>query len=79
MMKQRKSFRDVAPPPDFYKDFGGPYEIEAQHVDHGARLENILTSDGLRGLGLAPYDENEPGLTKGQRKVRKMANDAMKE
>jgi hypothetical protein len=79
MIKQRNAFRDVVPPPDFYKDFGGPFEVEAQHADHGARMENILTMEGRQGLGLVPYDENEEGLTEGQRTIRKMANDAMRE
>ncbi|RDW91050.1 hypothetical protein BP5796_02215 [Coleophoma crateriformis] len=79
MIRQRKSFRDVMPPADFYLDLGGPFEVEAQHADHGAREENILTLEGRRALGLAPFDENEPGLTEGQRKVRIMANKAMEE
>jgi hypothetical protein len=62
MMTMRKAFRDVVPPPDFYLDCGGPYELEKQHDDHGAREENILTLEGL---------------TEGQRAVRIMANEAM--
>lgn len=79
MIRQRKSFREATPPEDFYLDLGGPFEIEAQHADHGAREENILTLDGRRALGLEPFEENEPGLTEGQRKVRRLANIAMKE
>jgi hypothetical protein len=79
MLKNRKAFREVMPPPDFIKDFGGPFEVEAQHVDHGAREENILTLEGRRALGLAEFDINEPGITEGQRKIRMMANEAMKE
>jgi hypothetical protein len=78
MMTMRKAFRDVVPPPDFYLDCGGPYEMEKQHEDHGAREENILTLEGRRALGLADFDVNEPGLTEGQRAVRRMANEAMR-
>jgi hypothetical protein len=78
MMTMRKAFRDVVPPPDFYLDCGGPYEMEKQHEDHGAREENILTLDGRRALGLADFDVNEPGLMEGQRAVRRMANEAMR-
>ena len=78
MMTMRKAFRDVVPPPDFYLDCGGPYEMEKQHEDHGAREENILTLEGRRALGLAEFDVNEPGLTEGQRAVRRMANEAMR-
>jgi hypothetical protein len=78
MMTMRKAFRDVVPPPDFYLDCGGPYEMEKQHEDHGAREENVLTLDGRRALGLADFDVDEPGLTEGQRAVRRMANEAMR-
>ena len=74
----RQSFRDVEPPRDFYRDIGGPYELEREHEDHGAREENILSLEGRRALGLEPFDENEAGLSVGQRNVRKMANDAMR-
>ncbi len=79
MLNHRQAFRDVVPPPDYFKDFGGPYEVEAQHDDHGAREENLLTLAGKRSLGLAEFDENEVGITVGQKLVRKMANEAMRE
>ena len=79
MLNHRKAFREAVPPPDYIRDFGGPYELEYQHDDHGAREENILTVEGRRALGLEEFDENEPGLTEGQRKVRRMANEAMRE
>lgn len=78
MMTMRKAFQDVVPPPDFYLNCGGPYEVEKQHEDHGAREENILTLEGRRALGLADFDVDEPGLTEGQRAVRRMANEAMR-
>lgn len=53
--------------------------MEAQHDDHGAREENLLTLAGKRSLGLAEFDENEVGITVGQKLVRKMANEAMRE
>lgn len=79
MLRMRQSFRNVEPPRDFYHDIGGPYEIEREHADHGAREENILSIEGRRALGLEPFDENEAALTEGQKKARKMANDAMRE
>lgn len=78
MLTMRKSFQDVQPPPDFYLDCGGPFEVEAEHEDHGAREDNILTLDGRRALGLSEFDVDEPGLTEGQRTIRRMANVAMK-
>ena len=78
MITMRKAFRDVVPPPDFYRDCGGPFELEKEHDDHGARAENILTLEGRRALGLAEFDADEEGLTEGQRAVRRMANEEMK-
>ena len=79
MLNHRKAFREAVPPPDYIRDFGGPYELEYQHDDHGAREENILTVEGRRALGLEELDEDEPGLTESQRKVRRMANEEMRE
>lgn len=79
MKKMRQSFRDVVPPQDFYKDLGGPFELERDHEDHGAREENLLSVQGRQALGLTPFDENEPGLSHGQKEARKMANEAMRE
>lgn len=79
MLRMRKSFRDVRPPQDFYRDFGGPFQMEKEHDDHGAREENFLSVEGRRAIGLEPFDEDEPGLSEGQKKVRRMANEAMKE
>ncbi|KAK5228226.1 hypothetical protein LTR72_002109 [Exophiala xenobiotica] len=79
MLNHRKAFREAGPPPDYVRDFGGPYQLEAEHEDHGAREENILTTRGRQALGLEEFDENEVGITEGQRLIRKMANEAMRE
>jgi hypothetical protein len=78
MITMRKAFRDVVPPPDFYHACGGPFELEKEHEDHGAKEENILTLEGRRALGLAWFGVDEEGLTEGQRAVRRMANEAMR-
>jgi hypothetical protein len=78
MMRMRDSFHTASPPADFARDLGGPFEIEAQHADHGAREENILSEDGRKALGLEQFDENEDGLSEGQKRVREMANRSMK-
>lgn len=78
MLRMRQSFRDAEPPRDFYRDIGGPYELEREHKDHGAHEENILSLGGRRAIGLELFDENEPRLSEGQKKVRKMANEAMR-
>lgn len=36
--------------------------------------ERILSVEGLRALGLEPFDEGEKGLSVGQREMRKLAN-----
>lgn len=72
MLETRDSFLNVRAPRDFEKYEHG--ELEAGHEDHGARRENVLSEEGLRALGLAPFDENEKGITSGQREMRKLAN-----
>ncbi|KAF4544357.1 uncharacterized protein LTHEOB_6475 [Lasiodiplodia theobromae] len=76
LLRVREAFKKAAVPPDF-----ALYEIvkehEGQHEDHGARRDNILSSEGLQAMGLEPYDVDAPGLTEGQRKMRKMANEAL--
>lgn len=79
MLRMRKSFRDVEPPQDFYRDFGGPFEMEKEQEDHGAREVNILSVEGRRAIGLESFDETEPGLSEGQKKVRRIANEVMRE
>jgi hypothetical protein len=72
----REAFLQATVPKDFvcYSDI---HEKEYQHGDHGARDENILSLAGRRAMGLEPFDEQEEGLTEGQRMVRKMANEAL--
>lgn len=77
MISTREAFKQAIPPRDFIKDKNISTTYENSFEDHGARMENILTEDGLRGLGFAEFDINEPGLSKGQIDVRKMANRAM--
>lgn len=62
----------MLPPRDFEKYEHG--ELERDHDDHGARRENVLSLEGLRALGLEPFDADEEGITKGQREMRKLAN-----
>ncbi len=68
----RRSFLDAAPPRDFERYEHG--ELERDHGDHGARRENVLSPEGLRALGLEPFDAGEEGITEGQREMRKLAN-----
>ena len=76
-LKSSKESFLAAPPPRYFNGLGYLYEAENAHEDHGARLENLLSSEGRRAMGFEKFDENEPGLTEGQRKVRKMANEIL--
>lgn len=64
-------------PSDFARSHDG--EREYTHEDCGARIENVLSADGQRALGLRRFDEEEPGLTEGQRLVRKLANERLQQ
>ena len=72
LLKMRESFLTALPPSDFEKYEHG--ELEKEHDDHGAKRENILSIEGLRALGLEPFDVHEKGLTRGQREMRQLAN-----
>ncbi|KAJ4297518.1 hypothetical protein N0V90_005410 [Kalmusia sp. IMI 367209] len=71
----RDAFNACAIPRDFV-EAGAPAlkEPEKEHVDHGAKRKNVLSNEGLRAIGLKPFDTDEDGLTDGQREVRKLAN-----
>lgn len=79
MIEQRKSWRKAEPPADFLLASGGALEVERQHDDHGARVENILTREGRQGMGLEEFDVDVPGLTEGQRTIRRMANELIRQ
>ncbi|KAI9375891.1 hypothetical protein BJX61DRAFT_492494 [Aspergillus egyptiacus] len=70
----REAFLSASPPRDF-RDL--VIESESQHAGHGARKENILCEDGMRGMGFVKFDEDEAGLTEGQRCIRRQANEAL--
>jgi len=79
MIENREGFKKCEPIADFAHDTLTIKDgAEKDHTDHGARMENILSHEGMKGLGFAEYDENEAGITVGAKKVRRMANEAMK-
>ncbi|KAF1999079.1 DUF1479-domain-containing protein [Amniculicola lignicola CBS 123094] len=73
LLSVREAFEKAAPPRDF-TSAKLVKEIETDHVDHGARRENIWSEDGLKAIGLKKLDVDEEGLTEGQREVRRLAN-----
>jgi hypothetical protein len=78
MLRMRACFRAKEPPQDFFLDCGGPYEMEKHHEDCGASERNVLSAAGRQALGLMEFDGDEIGLTEGQRRVRMLANEAMR-
>ncbi|KAL4733204.1 hypothetical protein BDV11DRAFT_175917 [Aspergillus similis] len=70
----RAAFEAADPPRDF-RDL--VTEKESEHAEHGARKENILSEEGLRGMGFSRFDEEAEGLSEGQRAIRRMANEAL--
>jgi hypothetical protein len=69
----RAAFLKADVPTDFERGHGDK-EREYQHDDHGARVENIISTEGLRAMGLLALNEHEDGLTLGQKEVRRAAN-----
>ncbi|KAJ9634474.1 hypothetical protein H2204_006299 [Knufia peltigerae] len=76
LLSTREAFLKGVPPRDFERLQEG-YEVENQHEDCGARLENILCDDGLRAMGFLALDEDAEGLTEGQKRMRVLANEVL--
>lgn len=74
LLATRAAFETGDLPADFSRLEG---EREAEHDDCGARRENVLSDAGLQALGLKRFDEDEEGLTPGQREVRRHANEVL--
>jgi hypothetical protein len=75
LVGQRDSWNQVIPPKDFEKYEHG--ELEKDHQDHGAKRENLLSKEGMRAMGLEPFNTDEQGLTPGQRDMRRLANEKL--
>lgn len=73
LVSMRDAFHKVAVPRDFAQS---PHlkELEAEHEDHGAKVENIWSEQGMMAAGLKPLNVDEEGLSEGQRQVRRLAN-----
>ncbi|KAF7550281.1 hypothetical protein G7Z17_g5838 [Cylindrodendrum hubeiense] len=76
LLETRTAYEAGDVPVDFARSHGS-YEREFQHDDCGAKRENIWSDKGLRALGLKWFDEEEEGLTPGQREVRRLANEKL--
>jgi hypothetical protein len=61
-------------PADFVR-YTADNEKEYQHEDCGAKKGNVLSDDGMKALGLMRLDEDEEGITEGQRDLRRMVNE----
>jgi hypothetical protein len=62
------------PPPDMVsRDEEGE---ERNYEDRGCP-EDILTLEGKRITGFAPFDVEEEGITPGQYRIRTLANEAL--
>ncbi|KAJ4128765.1 hypothetical protein NW765_013156 [Fusarium oxysporum] len=73
LLTTREAFQKGDVPIDFTRSHG-TWEREYDHEDCGAKVENILTKEGLQAMGLERLDTEEEGLTQGQKEVREMAN-----
>ncbi|KAF4337908.1 DUF1479 domain protein [Fusarium beomiforme] len=76
LITTRDSFQKGDVPIDFTRSHG-TWEREYDHEDCGAKVENILSKEGLQAMGLKKLDIEEEGLTQGQKEVRTMANEKL--
>jgi hypothetical protein len=74
LVEQRKAFLAGVPPPDMVST--GGEEEEKEHDDRG-RPEDILTLEGRRIMGFAPFDVGVDEITPGQFAIRSLANEAL--
>jgi hypothetical protein len=74
LVEQRKAFLEGVPPPDMVSTKGE--EEEKHHEDRGQPAD-ILSLEGNRIMGLAPFDVAEHGITPGQFAIRSLANEAL--
>lgn len=72
LLDSRDAFLNARSPRGF-KNLG-EQEAENEHADHGAIMENILSIEGKKAMGFEKFDEEEAGITEGQRAMRKLAN-----
>lgn len=74
LVEQRKAFLEGVPPPDMVSQDGE--EEEKEYEDRG-RPTDILTLEGKRIMGFAPFDIEAKGITPGQLRIRQLANEAL--
>lgn len=75
LVATRAAFERADVPLDFTRSHKG--EREYEHEDCGAKKENILSKPGLQAMGLVRFDEEEEGLTAGQKHVRQLSNQVL--
>ncbi|ABN67715.2 predicted protein [Scheffersomyces stipitis CBS 6054] len=75
ILDTKKAFLNNKSPEDYSSQLS---ETEKAKEYQGADINHIKNIEGMRSMGLEPFDVNEPFLTKGQREVRALANEALK-
>jgi hypothetical protein len=75
LLDTKNSFSNNASPTDYCTQLT-PEQMEQEY--QGADRSHIPNDEGLRSMGLMSLDTSDPSLTQGQRKIREMANQALK-
>ncbi|ODV67138.1 DUF1479-domain-containing protein [Hyphopichia burtonii NRRL Y-1933] len=76
LLETRRSFLNNKSP----LDYASQQSAEEKERDfQGANIHDLKNESALKSMGLLEFDENEPGITNGQRKIREIANKALKE
>jgi len=75
LLDTKNSFIGNVSPID-YRTQLSPEQMEQEF--QGADRSHVPNNEGLRSMGLMPFDTSDPSLTTGQRKIREMANEALK-
>ncbi|KAK7678194.1 hypothetical protein QCA50_018760 [Cerrena zonata] len=76
LLETRRSFLNNKSP----LDYASQQSAEEKERDfQGANIHDLKNESALKSMGLLEFDVNEPGITNGQRKIREIANKALKE
>lgn len=74
LVRQRETFLNGTPSPDFGGGEGERHHVGRVTVDDLESVGSLRDADGLRSMGLEMWDSEAEGLTAGQRRVMNLAN-----
>lgn len=75
LLDTKNAFLENISPEDYRSQLS---DEEKKKEFQGADVKNIRNDEGLRSMGLKEFDVDEAGITDGQKRIRQLANQALK-